>query len=84
MYVLLQLASYPLDFLMQIFDNTKSLTGNNHWTIHFAKISFNENNFYEYKFILLNSHEVQIKNIFDSGYIIKIFIEYLHFNLDAI
>jgi len=30
LYVLLQLASYPLDFLIQIFDNIESVTTNNY------------------------------------------------------
>ena len=76
-------SDYPV--IIQIFDNDKSFTGNNHGAVHFAQTPVSDDGSYEYKFRVLNSNQGQTEAIFDGSYTVKIFkVVYLDSNLDAI
>ena len=76
-------SGYPV--IIQIFDNDKSMLGNNHGAIHFAQTNVNEDGSYEYKFRVLNSDYGDIKANFEGNYTVKIFkVVYLDNNLTAI
>ena len=72
-------SDYPV--IIQIFDNDKSVSGNNRGAIHFAQTDVNEDGSYEYKFRVLNSNQ----NNIEGNYTVKIFkVVYLDTNLVAI
>ena len=76
-------SDYPV--IIQIFDNDKSVIGNNVGAIHFAQTPVNADGSYEYKFRVLNFNEDKLETIFDGDYTVKIFkVVYLHSNLDAV
>jgi hypothetical protein len=76
---------YDYPVVIQIFDNNKSVTGNNQGAVHFAQTDVNDDGSFEYKFRVLNSNHGQTEANFDGSYTVQIFkVVYLDSNLDAI